>query len=432
MLIRSFDLMKLFFSVLLLTGFTFCPAFAQFAPTTTYGMYAGDGGAANTHIGAYAGRYSTGHYNTFLGDGSGYSNTTGSYNTFLGSHSGFNNVSGSYNTFLGNYSGRYSTTGNYNTFLGNYSGYSNNGTRNVFIGYFAGYNEKGSNKFYVANTYLTSPLLYGDFSTNTLSIGTKYTGTAYSLVASGSVRASTYDVFSDDELKENVKRLPNALAKVRRVEGVSYLYPDNSAQAPVKKVSHYGFLAQNIQQVFPELVTEEEGSLAVNYQGMIPVLVEALKSLSLQQDSVSQLKAQLTRMQQQNQQLEAENQQIQSELTLIKQALQAKGLLKVKAEPGSSSREQASSLNPAVVLSQNQPNPFHQTTTIVYQAPTEAKQVSLIITNFSGMEVQRFANLPAPTGEVTLTAGSLPPGTYVYTLVVDGQAAASHKMVLTK
>jgi hypothetical protein len=171
--------------------------------------------------------------------------------------------------------------------------------------------------------------------------------------------------------------------------------------------------------VFPELVTEDEGLLAVNYQGMIPVLVEAVKSLSLKQDSVNQLLTQLTLLQQKNQQMEME-------LVLIKQALQEKGLLKAQT------KRTESSLNSTVVLSQNQPNPFGQTTTISYQVPTEAKQVSLVITNFWGVEMQRFENLPASTGKVTVTAGSLSPGTYVYTLVVGGKAAASHKLVLTQ
>ena len=39
-----------------------------------------------------------------------------------------------------------------------------------------------------------------------------------------------------------------------------------------------GVLAQEIKEVFPELVTKDENeNLAVNYQGLVPVLINALK-----------------------------------------------------------------------------------------------------------------------------------------------------------
>ena len=52
-----------------------------------------------------------------------------------------------------------------------------------------------------------------------------------------------------------------------------------------------GFLAQEVQSVFPELVktaNNSEGTLSVNYQGMIPVLLNAIKE---QQAQIKELKA---------------------------------------------------------------------------------------------------------------------------------------------
>jgi hypothetical protein len=41
---------------------------------------------------------------------------------------------------------------------------------------------------------------------------------------------------------------------------------------------HFGFLAQDVQKVYPELVYEDnEGYLAVDYQGFIPILYETVK-----------------------------------------------------------------------------------------------------------------------------------------------------------
>jgi hypothetical protein len=48
-----------------------------------------------------------------------------------------------------------------------------------------------------------------------------------------------------------------------------------------------GVLAQEIKEVFPELVSEDDNEmLSVNYQGLVPVLINALKE---QDDKISRL-----------------------------------------------------------------------------------------------------------------------------------------------
>jgi len=92
----------------------------------------------------------------FLGSGAGYVNDGGSENCFVGRAAGYENVSGSSNTFLGSSSGYTNTTGH----------------RNVLIGYRAGYNETGSDKLYIANSDVDPPLIYGDFASGRVGIGT--------------------------------------------------------------------------------------------------------------------------------------------------------------------------------------------------------------------------------------------------------------------
>jgi hypothetical protein len=132
-------------------------------------------GHSNTFSGYYAGQSNTkGSYNTFSGYRAGYANAEGSSNTFLGSAAGHDNTTGSHNTFSGFHAGRSNTEGYNNIFLGSYAGYSNDtGHNNVFIGYRAGYSETGSNKLYIANSEVDPPLIYGDFSTGYVGIGTE-------------------------------------------------------------------------------------------------------------------------------------------------------------------------------------------------------------------------------------------------------------------
>jgi hypothetical protein len=81
-------------------------------------------------------------------------------------------------------------------------------------------------------------------------------------------------VESDTRLKTNITTLGNTLSKLLLIDGKSYTMKSNEA---IEKI---GLLAQEVQKAFPELVKQAgdaEGTLSINYQGMIPVLINAIK-----------------------------------------------------------------------------------------------------------------------------------------------------------
>jgi hypothetical protein len=145
---------------------------------TFVGVYAGlsnTSGLGNTFIGNSTGTYtSKGSHNTFLGNDTGQMNNTGENNTFLGMNAGKASVAGSKNTYLGQGAGFANTDGSWNTCIGSLAGaYVTLGSYNVFLGYQAGQNETGSHKLYIANGADTSDvLIYGDFSTGNVGLGT--------------------------------------------------------------------------------------------------------------------------------------------------------------------------------------------------------------------------------------------------------------------
>jgi hypothetical protein len=142
--------------------------------STFIGAYAGrhNEGANNVIIGRSTGYYNTtGMENTFVGQGAGYSNETGNENTFVGQNSGYNNVGESQNTYIGMAAGN-NAHGGSNTYIGKSAGGMSSGSNNVFIGYMAGYNEDNSNRLYINNTSSSPPLIYGQFTTGTVGIGT--------------------------------------------------------------------------------------------------------------------------------------------------------------------------------------------------------------------------------------------------------------------
>lgn len=132
-------------------------------------------GDNNTLIGSNAAvNITSGEKNSMLGSNAGQNNSTGTNNVYLGHYSGIYYTSGNQNTFVGAYAGGENTgtgTGSENTFLGFESGYKTKaGTGNVFLGYRAGYNETGSNKLYIDNSNTSTPLIYGDFTNNEVTI----------------------------------------------------------------------------------------------------------------------------------------------------------------------------------------------------------------------------------------------------------------------
>lgn len=85
---------------------------------------------------------------------------------------------------------------------------------------------------------------------------------------------------SDISLKENILPLNNSLGKILALKGVEYNFKGDDEK-------ELGFVAQQVEQVLPEAVsTGEDGLKYVDYQTIIPVLVEAMKEQQKQIDEL--------------------------------------------------------------------------------------------------------------------------------------------------
>ncbi len=108
-------------------------------------------------------------------------------------------------------------------------------------------------------------------------------GTAASTV-SGEIRA-TGDIVafysSDERLKENIIPIPNALDKVKNISGNTYDWKGGFENIHSHTGNDVGVIAQEIEKVLPEAVVDREtGYKAVNYEKIVPLLIEAIKELS--------------------------------------------------------------------------------------------------------------------------------------------------------
>jgi Chaperone of endosialidase len=242
-------------------------------PTFTGGSYdsrSSANGINNIAIGAYALK-KTQNGSGNIGIGSSALENTNGYHTITNSPQslGRNNIG------LGTQALYTNTTGSNNIAIGNFSGFSSN---------FA-----DSDKLYIGGG--TTPLIGGDLSAGKVGINK----TIASIIAStaklqvgGDIACVNISFSSDVRYKKNIQAIEGALDKVTKMNGVTYDW----------KISEYpemnfidkkqiGFIAQEVEKVLPELViTDSKGYKSVDYVKVIPILLEAIKELNKDRDTL--------------------------------------------------------------------------------------------------------------------------------------------------
>ncbi|MCB9205546.1 MAG: tail fiber domain-containing protein [Flavobacteriales bacterium] len=276
--------------------------------------------------------------NLYLGYGAGYNDASGSQNTFLGQFAGISNSVGTHNTFVGFEAGTAHVYGDGNTFVGVESGRNNvYGIGNVFIGSAAGYNEVGSDKLYIANSNTSTPLIYGDFAADSLSVNGSFTAkddfaqsgrfiatlinTQDDTYANGlkihagensqsvnnrfisfvrpdgseigavrQITSSSVDFWSpsDRRLKTKIQSTAVGLAELMQLQVKDYVYKDDLSKPQT------GFIAQEVFEVFPNAVSVGGDDVKtdpwmMNYGKLTPLLVKAIQD---QQVEIEFLKTQ--------------------------------------------------------------------------------------------------------------------------------------------
>ena len=236
------------------------------------------------------------------------------------------------------------------------------------------------------------------------------------LHVAGNVLAVAHLNISDKRFKKDIRQLENVMGNIQQLEGYSYQYrTEEFRNKGFSEGNQVGLIAQNVEKVYPELVkTYEDGYKAVNYDGLIPVLIEGIKE---QQQQISSL--------------EEENANIRREIEELK------GLIElVRTEFNESStainRTRVDLGNTqSIVLNQNSPNPFKERTTIGYVVPDNIEKAHIFIFDLNG-QIMKKVELPSGEGVLEVFASDLSSGMYSYSLVIDGNVVDTKKMTVTK
>ncbi|MBC8756625.1 tail fiber domain-containing protein [Kordia sp. YSTF-M3] len=317
--------------------------------------------------------------------------TSGSYFTGI---KVINDVSGYVKTGIDVKSGgsSYSTTGINSTVSGTYQNTAIRGS----------VNGTASGGMYGVSGFISSTAtgfgaaIYGSSSTNTNRYAGYFNG---NVVVTGTFTAS------DERLKENVKGEKNVLDKLAQLDAVTYTFKENDQLNLPSEVQH-GFLAQNIEQVFPELVTtinkpildKENNEVdsyeykAVNYVGLISVLTSSIQELN-------------------------------EEVTSLRNELE-----EIKGEGISKDGNKGTIDEVGFSMEQNIPNPFNNQATISYTLPSNTK-ANIAIFDMSGKFIREY-DLPNQKGELVINSSDIGQGMFIYSLVSGGKIMETRKMIV--
>jgi len=324
-------------------------------------LYYNESGASNAILGHSAFyKNISGNYNVGVGKSAGHRHETGDKNVFIGYKAGFENQSGSRNVFIG-YSAGYNETGSGKLYIADsdtatpliYGDFYNdevivNGDFAATGGLWVTKNCSASNgqinlteeegndgaRILFKNYYETDNkwTLWGRADNtdgdsyfnihysgagvgNVLSVrgngkvGIKRTPVTNTLEVNGTASKSTAGSWlanSDRRLKTKINTInpENALQKIRMLRGVTYEWNDNKTGNIRPTGIQYGFIAQEIMEVFPSKVSKDNlGYYQTAYGDYDPLFVQAIKALDKKvkeveklQNEVDELKARLDKL----------------------------------------------------------------------------------------------------------------------------------------
>ncbi len=268
---------------------------------------------------------------------------------------------------------------------------------------------------------------YGIYATVALNSGLTGAGLPpgpdYAGFFNGDVLITNMYGVSDRNLKKEIQEIKSPLDIIKKLQPVTYSFDrENHTNIALSDKKQYGFISQDVQTILPELtspavfpalydsmgkvISPKEEYLALNYQGFIAIIVDA--------------------MQQQQEMIEAQQQQI-DQLIALTQGQQYNPM------PNNVNEQEVTLSNlEVVVLDQNSPNPFTNQTVINYYIPQDAGVAQIQFFDMNGKMIKVTGIEERGAGRLVVFAGDLRDGMYTYSLVVDGQVIDTKKMVKTE
>lgn len=137
----------------------------------------------------------------------------------------------------------------------------------------------GGGSVTIADQTTTTTTQYITFTTSTSGTASSINVASSKLtfnVASGTLSSTIFNATSDINKKTNIEPVKDAMNILQQIDGVRFDWKDNMTPS-------LGVIAQTVEKVLPELVDSDK---SVNYNGLIAILIEAIKELKAEVDSL--------------------------------------------------------------------------------------------------------------------------------------------------
>jgi hypothetical protein len=209
---------------------------------------------------------------------------------------------------------------------------------------------------------------------------------------------------SDYRWNTNLSPITNALDKVNLLKGVNYYWnmPNCTAAMNVNSKPQIGLIAQDVENVVPEVVyTDSNNYKYVDYAKLVPLLIQGIKELT-------------------------------ARLEALENPPQFNNRNMNTGQGEDTHKQDVALANDVVVLDQNNPNPFKESTTIKYYIPEYINFAQILFTDATGRIIKTIDINEPGNGQLNVMAEKLSSGIYNYSIVVDGKIVDSKKMICTK
>jgi len=124
------------------------------------------------------------------------------------------------------------------------------------------------------------------YGNNIISVSSSNVIFQTSTYTNGTITAESFNALSDLTYKTNIEGIDNPVNTLYNIRGVSFNWKKDNSPS-------YGVIAQDVESVLPDLVSKNPDQKTVNYNGLLAVVVEAIKELS---DKVKNIETRLNNM----------------------------------------------------------------------------------------------------------------------------------------
>ena len=262
------------------------------------------------------------------------------------------------------------------------------------------------------------------------------------LNVSGNANVSGLFTNSDAMFKTNIEDISSPLGIINQLQARKYYFDTtNFNEFAFEEDLQYGFIAQELEQVLPDLVENRTSPVqydslgnqisipytykSVEYQEIIPIAVGAIQELSSENDSLRNVVTNL------NDRLSALENCLSALLPTLCQMNQQAIQANTPQAQEQLRKDIAVTLTnrSTIILDQNVPNPFAEQTVINFSIPETVKKAQIHFYNQEGRIIQTVDVIERGLGSITVFGADLSSGVYTYTLVADGQIVSTKKMM---